>query len=164
MGKFSVVIFAICCALSASAQTTLHIGDKSITIGDPAPKDKIIALFGKPQNFWAHDDEAAGGYLEVYVFDRMSISVVDGLVWDFAVDDPDCEVVIHNRYRVRIGDSYVAFINSIPLAETIRHRLGSDRVKLHFKIAGMDAFSDEALVISYDESGNINSLSWHVPD
>lgn len=92
MGKFSIVIFAICCALSASAQTTLHTGNnKSISIGAPAPKDKIIALFGKPQNFWAHDDEAADGYMEVYVFDRMSISVVDGLVWDFAVDDPDCE-------------------------------------------------------------------------
>lgn len=164
MGRFSVVILAICCALAASAQTTLCKGEGSITIGEPAPKDKIIASFGQPYNIWASEDEAAGGYLEMYEYDLLRISVVDGLLWDFAVDDPDCVVVIHNRYRLKIGDSYLEFINSLPATDILRHILDARRVKLHFKMEGRSDFSDEALVIAYDKNGKISEISWAVPD
>lgn len=164
MGRFSVVILAICCTLAASAQTTLCKGEGCITIGEPAPKDKIIASFGQPYNIWASEDEAAGGYLEMYEYDLLRISVVDGLLWDFAVDDPDCVVVIHNRYRLKIGDSYLEFINSLPATDILRHILDARRVKLHFKMEGRSDFSDEALVIAYDKNGKISEISWAVPD
>lgn len=164
MKKIYIITFLVSYALPAYAQTTLCKSNESITVGEPAPKDKIIASFGQPYNIWASEDEAAGGYLEMYEYDLLRISVVDGLLWDFAVDDPDCVVVIHNRYRLKIGDSYLEFINSLPATDILRHILDARRVKLHFKMEGQSDFSDEALVIAYDKNGKISEISWAVPD
>lgn len=164
MHKSLILIFSLWLGLPAVAQTSLYKGDISMNIGDRAPKDKIIASFGQPYNIWASEDEAAGGYLEMYEYDLLRISVVDGLLWDFAVDDPDCVVVIHNRYRLKIGDSYLEFINSLPATDILRHILDARRVKLHFKMEGQSDFSDEALVIAYDKNGKISEISWAVPD
>lgn len=162
MRVFSIVILVICCAFATFAQTTLSKDNKSITIGDPASKDKIVALFGQPGNIRAHEDEAAGGYMEIYEYERLKIAVVDGVLYDFSFSRDDLQVTVYEKYSLNVGDQYKAFLDAIP-ASDIMCRTYDGEVQLFFKIEGTDVLYDSSLVVTFDKMGKVVRIRWYAP-
>lgn len=164
--KYSLLIFVglLYCGLNtASAQVCLRKGDcKGIYVDRNVTRTEILSQFGQPGNIRAHEDEAAGGYMEIYEYERLKIAVVDGVLYDFSFSRDDLQVTVYEKYSLNVGDQYRAFLDAIP-ASDIMCRTYDGEVQLFFKIEGTDVLYDSSLVVAFDKMGKVVRIRWYAP-
>lgn len=123
------------CGLNtASAQVCLRKdNNQGICVDRAVTRAEIVSQFGQPRNIRAHEDEAAGGYMEIYEYERLKIAVVDGVLYDFSFSRDDLQVTVYEKYSLNVGDQYRAFLDAIP-ASDIMCRTYDGEVQLFFKL------------------------------
>lgn len=152
------------CGLNpASAQVCLRKGtNKGIYVDRTVSRTEILMQFGQPERTLAHEDEAANGFMQTYEYAQLSISVVDGILFDFGFDSSGYEVIVYDKYSLKVGDDYAAFLDSIPRSE-VRERKYEEQAQLFFIIEGTDCFYDSSLIVAFDKRGKVTSISWFSP-
>lgn len=93
------------CGLNtASAQVCLRKGtNKGIYVDRTVSRTEIVMQFGQPERTLAHEDEAANGFMHTYEYAQLSISVVDGILFDFGFDSSGYEVIVYDKYSLKVG-------------------------------------------------------------
>lgn len=157
-----LLIFLLVGTVRLSAQVCLTKGGSAICVDAPVSREKIVGIFGEPSRIREHEDEAAGGRMEVYEYEKLKIAVVDGIVYDFAFDDAACRVLVNGKYGLGIGDGYEAFLQALP-AGTAKCRKYDGEVQLFFRIDGTDYFSDSSLIVCFDSKGLVTLIRWFSP-
>ncbi|WP_418983664.1 hypothetical protein [Alistipes sp.] len=153
---------------NASAQIVLSKGSgPGITIECPVTEEKIIEIFGQPQQTWTEEGGAIDGVMKTFVYKNLRIAVVDGYLFDFSFSNrarnDDCVVVINNEYRLKLGDNFSVFMASIPSSDVIARDYGENVMQLFFKTDKGDAFSDSSLHVTLDNQGLVTLISWVSP-
>lgn len=148
---------------AAAAQICLREGSgQGIYVDRAVSRTEILMQFGQPVRTLAHEDEAAGGYLETYEYERLSIAVVDGVLYNFSFSRSDLQVTINDKYSLKVGDQYQEFLDAFP-ASDIMCRKYDDEVQLFFLIEGTDVFYDSSLIVAFDKSGKVIRIRWFSP-
>lgn len=74
----------------------------------------------------------------------------------------DLQVAVYEKYSLKVGDDYAAFLDSIPRSE-VRERKYEEQAQLFFIMEGTDCFYDSSLIVAFDKRGKVTSISWFSP-
>lgn len=153
---------------SASAQVCLCKDSGAGICTDTAvSEERIIEIFGKPKQIWTEEGEAIEGLMKTYVYENLRIAVVNGFLFDFSFSNRDrnrdCFVEVDDKYRLKLADNFLSFVQSIPASEVMVRNYEENVMQLFFKTDDGTTFSDSSLLVTLDPQGLVTRISWVSP-
>lgn len=165
MKKIVILLVAVFYVSSVSSQICLCNGlSEGICIDRPVSNDKIIEIFGQPNRTWTEEGEAIDGIMKTYTYEHLRIAVVNDIMFNFSFNNNDYQVLVYDKYRLKLGDNSTSFIASIPTSDILIRKYEENVMQLFFKMDNSDLFGDSSLLVTVDKEGRVTRISWAVPD
>ncbi len=151
-----LAIFAAQGVVAQDIRVVHRVNNKSISIDEDVPKGKMLERFGAPKSIDEFYDESYSADVILYNYQEGIFEMADNRFQSFVVKTILYEVVINNKYRIKVGDNWSAFVAQLE-SEPVSFQADEDRIRLYWGV------STDFLSITLNANGTIRRIAWVVP-
>ncbi len=152
-----LALFAIQVGFAQEIRVVDLSNQASIELGETLTRAELIERLGNPQSAReSFDDEITmTTILRAHFKDNLFI-FSDMALYKFVIYNPFFEVVINNKYRVKVGDHWPTFVVQLE-SEPVSFEWGEVYLRLYW------GESTDYLGFELDSNGIIRDIAWVVP-
>ncbi len=159
--KRLLLFLALFVAQSSVAQglrvTVVHrVNNQSIALGEEVAKEMVIERFGVPKSINEFYDESYSADVVLYNYQAGIFETADNRFQSFEIKDILYEVVINDKYHVKVGDHWPTFVAQLE-SEPVSFQMGEVYLRLYW------GNGTNYLGVVLDANKIIRNIAWMVP-
>lgn len=130
--------------------------NQSIALGEEVTKEIVFERFGVPKSINEFYDESYSADVVLYNYQEGIFETADNRFQSFEIMDILYEVVINDKYHVKVGDHWPTFVAQLE-SEPVSFQMGEVYLRLYW------GESTDYLGFDIDSNGIIRDIAWVVP-